>query len=168
MNNFEKSEIYGHAPYKAYTDYCEHYKEYFTFTIVRNPYDKMVSQYKYFTESQNAKPTKKVKEYFKGYTFKKFLKKFYTKPYVGDSTHRIIYMDMLHPVDQIDFIGRFENLQEDFDIICEKIGIPQQQLPHNNKTEHKHYTEYYDDETREIVAEKYAKDIEYFGYKFGE
>ena len=137
--------------HKSISEFAEKFqKKYFCFTFVRNPWDWFVSEYQY-----------SIKLGLESGSFNQFIEmphveRFHLKP-------QYTFIN-----ENINFIGRFENLQEDFDIVCDKIGIPKQQLPHINKSEHKHYTEYYDDETRQIVAEKYAKDIEYFGYKFGE
>ena len=130
------------------------WNNYFKFSFVRNPFDKIVSQYHY----------NRGKFGFKDYSFKEYVRSWSKGAKISTYPQYI-----LHYINEpLDFIGRFENLQEDFNIICDKIGIPRQQLPHKNKTKHKHYTEYYDEETKQIVAEKYAKDIERFGYKFGE
>ncbi len=65
----------------------------------------------------------------------------------------------------VDFVGKVENLDEDFTYICRKIGIDRR-LEHRNKSERGDYRDYYDDETRQIVADVFARSIEAFGYKF--
>ena len=64
------------------------------------------------------------------------------------------------------YIGKIDTLQEDLDKICKDIGIEPVKLIHQNASPHRHYSEYYDDETRDIVAKIFAKDIKYFGWIF--
>jgi hypothetical protein len=67
----------------------------------------------------------------------------------------------------VDFIGRHEMLQHDFDTICNKLNMPSIELLRANRSRHrKPYPDYYDDETKEIVRKIYKKDIELFGYEF--
>ena len=68
----------------------------------------------------------------------------------------------------VDFIGRYENFSTDWQHICSKIDFNPDELTVTHKTEHSHYSKYYDEETKEIVAKAFQKDIEYFGYKFGD
>jgi hypothetical protein len=146
------------------------YQKYFSFTFVRNPWDLMVSCYFWWTQRTLSKHALKSRTEFGKYLKEKGFDYFIRSKQsscINECCH--INQGQSYWINnKIDFIGRFENLQEDFNIACDKIGIPQRELPHKNKTKHKHYTEYYDEETKSIVAEKYAKDIEYFGYKFGE
>ena len=136
-------------------------KDYKIYCVIRNPFSRAISMWKW---------EKSVKGIFEGVDYRKlnfdqFLYN-HTKDWYCKPQYEFIYTDSID-MNCINLI-RFENLQEDFNIVCEKIGIPQQTLPHKNKSNHKHYTEYYNDKTREIVAQRYARDIEYFGYEFGE
>jgi hypothetical protein len=131
-------------------------KNYFKFSFVRNPWSRILSRYEWGRQLVNDMTDSSI---FK--SFKNYLK------HIDEDDFRAFVQPQYDYTIGCNFIGKCENLQDDFNIICDKIGIPQKELPHKNATKHKHYTEYYDDETKEIVAEKYAKDIEYFGYEFG-
>jgi len=136
------------------------WNSYFKFSFVRNPFDKIVSQY-HFNRHKWGHKNSTFKEYVDAWS-------------KGDRISTFPQLNLHYIDEELDFIGRFENLQEDFNTVCDRIGIHRgiwrwrRRLPHANKTKHKHYTEYYDDETRQIVAERYAKDIEHFGYRFQE
>jgi chondroitin 4-sulfotransferase 11 len=150
--------------------YCQNYEDYFSFTFTRNPWDRAISDYFWMKKDLS------IEDSFKNYLL---LENNFNTPNLryphlnmtGRGDHILAQSDFILNSNGdriVDFIGTFENLQEDFNIVCDKIGIPRKQLPHTNKTKHRNYTEYYDEETKQIVAQKYAKDIEYFGYKFGE
>lgn len=65
---------------------------------------------------------------------------------------------------RMDFIGRFERLQEDFDIICDRLGMEKGILPHEMRGRRTDYDRLYTGETRQIVRQYFAKDFELFGY----
>ena len=65
---------------------------------------------------------------------------------------------------RMDFIGRFEQLQSDFDYICHQIGIPSCSLEHINASARLPTKVVYDSELKEMVYHYYKKDFEWFGY----
>ena len=155
-----------HAPLSVYD--LEKYKDYYKFSFVRNPWDKLVSEYFWFTNNKYRFPTRTAKNFYRKHapTFVDFVPLFLNNK-MGHKPHRMHYFWFLHPIDKFDFIGKLENFQEDFNTVCDGIGIPHRELPHKFKTEHKPYWEYYDDETRDMVYGRYEADIEHFGYEFG-
>lgn len=134
----------------------------YSFTFVRNPYDRCVSTWKYiksplsfeaYTEQLRALSLKSIND-FSYESWHACLQ----RPHVVDESGHII----------IDFIGRFENLQADFDHLCDHLQIRRQSLPHFKKTEHIHYSAYYTGTARENVEEIYREDIDCFGYTYDE
>jgi len=131
---------------------------YFRFAFVRNPWSRAVSDYLFYTQGKTV-------------TFKDFLlKPNECMPNQIDPAH---LMEQHHFIcDEnnnlmVDFLGRFESLQQDFDIISDRINCPRQQLPHNNKScLQGSYKSYYNQETYDIVKQKFAQDIKLFNYKF--
>ncbi len=64
----------------------------------------------------------------------------------------------------MDDIGKMENLNEDFEKICEKIGIASN-LPHLNSSRNdKNYVKYYTKNSIEMVNQAFREDIELFNY----
>jgi Sulfotransferase family len=67
----------------------------------------------------------------------------------------------------VDFVGKVENFVADVNVVRERLGLePVPEQPRRNASSHGHYSDYYDDKTRQRVAELFARDIEAFDYTF--
>jgi hypothetical protein len=149
-----------HSPLRAYRRKLapELYRRAFKFTTVRNPWDRMISSY--FSPHRG---------------YEKWDRNLFLE-LLENSKTMVQFMDerdpphwarrFIRPRIHIDFVMRFERLQQDFDTVCERLGIARQELPHRNKSDRDHYSSYYDDQLIKLVAKKYACEIKEFGYRF--
>lgn len=124
----------------------EKFDEYLKFCVIRNPYDKMASRY-YWDQSKLS--------------FKEFVKK---------NHNNNLEIHSINGKSVCDYFIRYEYLEEDIKTLCKKLKIDScdiSLLPQHKsgiRKSKKHWSEYYDDETKKIVYNKHKKEFELFGY----
>lgn len=162
----EAFNLKGHNHSKITPEYVnENYSNYFKFTFVRNPWDRVVSAFKYLKDVSTLDAYHRDFINTRYPQFEDFIKsKEWTEWLHFLPQHQFISIDSKICVD---FIGKVETMQSDFNIICKTLGVKPKTLSKINATNRNNYTEYFDDETRQIIADVYAKDIELFEYKYG-
>ncbi|MEP7016190.1 MAG: sulfotransferase family 2 domain-containing protein [Verrucomicrobiota bacterium] len=130
----------------------EKFRELYKFTCVRNPWDRMISYYFQPTLGVDAWDRK---------AFKKIVSKA-----VSVTDYLRLEQGEEDPFGNVACIMRFENLADDFSSVCKALNVTVPALPKYNQSAREHYAQYYDDELRELVRERFSTEIERFGYTF--
>lgn len=125
-------------------------ENYFSFVFVRNPWERFVSMFSAYYPTENPIG---IRDKF---TIRLLKHQFNTRwaPYT-----------QVEFVKNVNFVGRYEHLEDDFFTISKCLNVDMK-LPHLNKSVHPNYRDYYTDDTRQWVAEHFRSDIEAFGYEF--
>lgn len=132
----------------------EQFAELYKFTCVRNPWDRMVSYY--FTPTQTPELWDRKK--FRATISKAVSVADYLRLNDGEKD----------PFRNVNYVIQFETLNKDFEAVCATLGILAASLQHYNRSNREHYSKYYDDELRELVRQRFATEIDRFGYRFEE
>ena len=170
LNNlYERMTFLSHHPQPVYNHASateiiskigkERFDSYFSFGIVRNPWDWQVSLYRFMLESITHPKRKLI---MKLGSFDNYIR----WRCEVDVRYQKDFLFLENGEQQVDFIGKYENLEADFQEICRHIGISAKLPKLNQSTKNKSYQEYYTAETIELVRKTFAPDIDLFGYDF--
>lgn len=156
------------------------FSSFYKFSFVRNPWARLVSEYRY-------------RNFLSHKSFKDFVMHKLPSPGRDDKYRHVMpQTEMLYDKEGsllVDFVGKFEHLQQDFKQVCNHLGFEDSGLSHVNSSDKKsrelrrkvrnylyfngennlrNYVDFYDEESREMVSEMYRSDIENFGYSFAD
>jgi len=159
------------------------FQNYFKFSVVRNPWDRLVSEYNYQKKKNRPKRDKLhifdergAQRGFADWVRTSFADPMHYRgedwagdvsPHIHRWSPQVDWISIDGKV-AVDFVARLENIDEDFKTILKKIGMPPKPFPWRNSKWHWHYSHYYDPATLELVSKYYARDIEAFGYRYEE
>jgi hypothetical protein len=147
----------GHAQLAWYPEHMIKY--FFKFSIIRNPWDRIFSIYKWKTKNLSRE------------SFEDFLittresSNFTHKWHIGflNQLDYLIYKNNI----TINHILRFETLEQDFTDFQKRYPlIAARPLIHTHKTQAANYKDYYTNKSLDVVRRLFQKDIKYFGYEF--
>jgi hypothetical protein len=157
--------------------YKDYWDEYFKFSFIRNPWDRVVSMCKYGNKHPREWNRIYGCEITNGLLNMDNYEKIYPDGIEIDPRFEFkneipqniipnsVYLNILN--EKLDFVGRFENLKHDIEYISDKLSR-QITLPLVEKSIRKHYSVYYNEEVKNKVANTYLNDISRFGYEFNE
>ncbi|MBZ7980802.1 sulfotransferase family 2 domain-containing protein, partial [Campylobacter sp. RM12642] len=164
--------LVGHKKAIQYVKYNkEKFYQYFSFGFVRNPYDRICSAYHYLKNGgAGGNDLEWSKLHLSKYNnFKEFIKDLENeniKQEILKYYHFIPQCEFLcneHDEIIVNFVGYYENLNNDFEKILNILNISRNMI-WVNKSEHKDFRNYYDAETYNIVKKVYEKDFYIFDY----
>lgn len=153
----------------------KNFNEYFKIGFVRNPWDRLVSAFFYIKQGGNKSDYDlMLKDKLERVdTFEKFVLELdnnieFRKEILNIIVFSSQYCWLMNLMGEVgvDYVGRFENLEEDFLILKEKLHRKDAKLKKHNTSNHKPYWTYYNEETVEIVRKIYSKDVIAFNYDF--
>jgi hypothetical protein len=127
----------------------------FSFTFVRNPWDRLVSEY-FWRSGGSGEFDLFVDSACEVVNSRKEL--------AGRNCHLRPQVEFLS--EQISFVGRFEFFHSDVTKVLTALRIEMSTVPHENRTAHRCYTEYYSARSRKRVASAYEADIDSLKYSF--
>lgn len=156
--------VLHHSPFTLARELLgESWRDYYFFTFERNPFDRIISQY-YWEVRPEPWP--------KG-----------AEPFIPDSIEDLLTQGSAELLSNwplyadgdtvaVDFVGRYENFEEDLAGISERIGLPERvELPSLKakagfRRDNRHYRQVLSDAERSLVEAVCRRELDEFGYSW--